>query len=308
VLPEANPVYLATGFLRTQAITTFERSLPPSYSALLLGVVFGIKRNLPDTLLTDLQTAGLMHVIAASGMNVSLVAEALYFLLTRILHRRFALVLSIIGIWFYALIAGMQSSIVRAAVMGSIALAAQYFGRQYAVLYVLSVTAMLMLLHDPSLLTDIGFQLSFLATAGIVCLKPKFAWLTQGQAGKLVGEDLTTTLSAQLATLPVLLTNFGIMNPFSVLMNLLVLWTIPPLMVIGSLAVLLSMLVPLLSELCIYTAVPLLWYFLTVASLGERLPLTIRLTAFPLGLSIGYYLLLSAWVLYQKKPGKEGKA
>ena len=299
-IPETNPVYLATGFIRNRAIRTFERTLPPTFASLMLGIVFGIKRNLSDSLLNDLQIAGLMHVIAASGMNVSLVAGALIALLSRLLPRRPAVISSILGVWAYALIAGIQPSIVRASVMGSCALAAQFIGRQYSVIYTLLLTGCLMLLLDPGLLPDIGFQLSFMATAGIILVKPKLGLLTRGRIGAFVGEDITTTLAAQLTTLPILLANFGTMNPFSVIINVLILWTIPILMIIGSIAVGISFVSQQLAAAIVYSAVPMLWYFTTIASLGSKLPLTIHLTSLAGGIIVGYYVCLIAVILWKK--------
>lgn len=300
VLPENNLFYFLATVIRRQAITTFEMGLPAPYSALLLGVVFGIKRNLPDGFVADLQVGGLMHVVAASGMNVSLVSGALYSLLVYIWPRRVAIVVSLAGVWFYAFVAGLEASIVRATIMGSMLLVGQLVGKQYTVLYGLVLTGLGMLVLNPRLMQDIGFQLSFLATAGIVLIKPKLQLFERSWIGRFTGEDLTTTMAAQLATLPILLGNFGIANPFSVLINLLVLWTIPPLMVLGSLAVVAGFVWLPLAVLFLSLSMPLLWYFVTVASLGARLPLTMQVSSFPFPFTVGYYLLLGSWLLVRK--------
>lgn len=303
LLPESNPLSSATTFIRNHAAATFERVLPPVHAGLLLGIVFGLKRNLPDSLKEDLQIAGLMHVIAASGMNVSLVAGALYAMLGRWMHRKTAILLSLTGVWFYALIAGMQASIVRASIMGSLALISQFFGRQYTGTYVLFLTAGIMLLTNPHLMTDIGFQLSFLATAGIIVVKPRLGILTKGKTGALIGEDITTTLAAQVTTLPVLLANFGTVNFLSFLSNVLVLWTIPVLMILGSIAVLAGLFHPLIASISLYIAIPLLWYFTAVTSLSSSIPWTIRLTDLPFSAVAGYYILLIGGLM-MKKPQK----
>ncbi len=305
VQPETNLLYQLTTIIRKQAIARFESVLPAPYASLLLGVVLGIKRNLPEAFVSDLQVGGLMHVIAASGMNVSLVSGALYSLLVSVWPRRIAIVVSMLAVWLYAFLAGMEASIVRATLMGSILLLGQLLGKQYTVLYALVLTGLTMLFWDPTLIQDIGFQLSFLATAGIVLIKPKFAVLTRARYGQLYGDDLTTTLAAQVATMPILLSNFGMANPFSMLINLLVLWTIPPVMVLGSLAVVVGFIWAPLSALALYLSLPLLWYFVTIASLGAHLPLTLQISTFPLPFTLAYYLLLTGWLLVRKKGAPE---
>ena len=109
------------------------------------------------------QTTGVFHVIAASGMNVSMLSGFLLAVLGRILRRQIALIVSIVAICFYAVLAGLEPSIVRASIMAGIAFTALLLGRQGTALWSLILTALLMLLFNPFLFRDIGFQLSFAA-------------------------------------------------------------------------------------------------------------------------------------------------
>jgi competence protein ComEC len=290
--------------IRQKAIMLFQSILSPVDAGLLLGIVFGIKQNMPDAFMEQLRSAGVMHVIAASGMNVSMVAGALIFIFQRFLRRRTALVVSMVGVILYTFIAGMEPSIIRAIIMAGITFAAGIGGRQKTPFYALFLTAVFMLLFNPGLLFDVGFQLSFLATFGILSLKPLFVFLERGTIGALVGGDLTTTLAAQIATFPVLLVNFGSVNLLSVAINLLVLWVIPPLMVLGGVGALTGLFFKPLTQILMYLALPFLWYFESIVALSAKVSLPLQMEAVPLPFWLGYYILLTAVFLFYNEKAK----
>ena len=298
----------------------YESALPPVSSGLLLGIVFGTKQQFPDEFHNSLKTAGVMHVIAASGMNVSFVAGAVLAALSVFLRRQIALLVAAAAVIFYAFLAGFEPSIVRATIMALLAFGAGILGRQsFAVLTLLS-TGYLMLLWQPSLLLDIGFQLSFLATMGMLIVKPvidgglgRFGKLGPPathalalRAGRLGSEDISTTVAAQIATLPILFGTFGSIGGLSVLVNALVLWTVPFLMILGSLAVLSGFVVAPIAKVFLFLSFPLLLFFeKTVSFFGSIEELTITLASFPWPFIVGYYLLLLAFVSLRRKKAKK---
>jgi competence protein ComEC len=299
MVPSANALALA-GWVRGRVKTAFAGSLPPTSSSLLMGIVFGGKEDLPKSFTTSLQRTGLTHVIAASGMNVSLFAGFLLTLTLPLLKRQYAVILSMLGVGFYTLLAGFEPSIVRASIMALFAFGAALFGRQNTGILSLSLTGAVMLLLDPTLLSDIGFQLSIASTAGIMLVENRMG--SMGGKGKkllpaLVADDLQTTIAAQLATLPIMLVHFQQYGLFSVLVNALLLWVIPPLMIIGLIAAACAVVILPLGGLVSLSGLPFLWLFETVVQeLGPRLPL-LKLSSVPISLVVGYYLLLSAWLI-----------
>jgi len=99
----------------------FKGTLPPVSASLLLGIVFGIKDSMPKEFMDSLRTTGVLHVIAASGMNVTLIGGFLSGFLLLFFKRQIALAMSILGIIIYAVMAGLEPSIVRAGIMGALA-------------------------------------------------------------------------------------------------------------------------------------------------------------------------------------------
>ncbi len=295
--------------VRQLIISIFEKNLSPNNSALLLGIVFGIKSTFSSNFLNNLKLLGLMHVIAASGMNVTLTAGFLSAIFLIFFKRQTALVLTIMGIIFYAFLAGFQPSIVRAAIMGIIVFAAQILGRQRLASYSLFITAYIMIIFSPFVIWDVGFQLSFLSTAGLIFLRPIFYEI--GVLKKffkliIVGEDISTTIAAQIATFPVLLANFGLYSLFSVIINALVLWTVPFIMILGGVGFLVSVISEPLGKLIIYASVPLLFYFERIVNLFSNFSGAINVSiSWPFIASYYLFMLSIFGAIYLRKTSRE---
>lgn len=306
-LPNDNIFYSLIAGVRQQISATFAKDLPATSASLLMGIVFGIKEAMPKNFEDALRTTGVMHVIAASGMNVSMVSGAVFLVLSTFINRRKAILLSLGVIIFYAFLAGLESSIVRATIMAGIAFTASYSGRQYYGFLALCLTAYIMLIGNPGYLVDVGFQLSFLSTLGILYISPPKLHTTKEQGVRRthwyqgVIDDVEVTVAAQIATLPIMLFTFGQYGLLSIPVNALVLWTIPILMVLGSIAAICSLILPILAKPFLYLALPLLLYFQTVVSQAARLGWIFTVGTFSWTFVAGYYLLLAAIILSRRK-------
>lgn len=292
------------GSVRQKLISMFSESLPTPSSSLLLGIVFGIKEPMPKDFTDNLRTSGVMHVIAASGMNVTLIGGFISSLLVIFLKRQLALVISIIVIMFYAVLAGLEPSIVRASIMGILVFSSQILGRQNMARNGLLIAGFMMLFMQPYLLSDVGFQLSFAATLGLLYIRPLFEHnkKLKGVIKKsLVGSDVTTTISAQLATLPILLANFGTYSAWSVLANGLVLWTIPVIMTIGAISAIFGLVFMPLGGIFLYLSYPFLLYFEKIVNLFGAVNESISIQELSWPIVIGYYSMLMACVLFFRR-------
>lgn len=294
---ESSPILL----FREKIIHFFNSNLPQAFAALMLGIVFGIKEEMPAGFYLDLQKTGLMHVIAASGMNITMLGGFLSAGLILFFRRQVALSLTILGIVLYAFLAGLEPSIVRAAIMGILVFLAQLTGRQASAFLVLFLAGFVMLFRSPSLVFDIGFQLSFLATFGLIYLRPVFSVIPRIKnlvEKTVIGEDLATTLTAQLMTLPILLVNFGSYSLWSVPVNAMVLWTVPILMIIGGFSVILGIIIEPFGRLILYLSIPFLLYFTKIVEFFGTIPGQIQVTNLPIIFISGYYMLILGIILY----------
>lgn len=294
-----NPILALTSSIRQKIISLFERTLPSTSSALLLGIVFGIKGSMPKQFLDDLRTSGVLHIIAASGMNVTITGGFLSSLFGFFFKRQVALVLSIFGILFYAVLSGLGASIIRASIMGILVFSAQILGRQRMASYGLLIAGYGMLFVSPNVLKDVGFQLSFVATAGLLYIRPLFEKKDKIKKilnMSLVGEELVTTISAQIATLPILLANFGTYSIWSVVVNTLVLWTVPILMILGGIGAFFVVIEPI-GKLFLYLSLPLLVYFEWVVNAFAELWGKFHIENIPWEFIVGYYLIVGSLIL-----------
>ncbi len=288
-------------FIRNRVETSFFSTLPHNEAALLFGIVFGGSSAFDPEFYNAFRKTGVLHVVAASGMNVTMFASFILILSGLFLKRQKALAVSIIGILYYALISGLQPSILRAAIMSSIAFSAGIFGRQSFGFLTLFFTACIMVFLRPDNLFDVGFLLSVSSTCGILYIKPLFDRVKFIKKTEAVSSDITTSISSQLASLPILALFFSAYSAVSILVNALVLWTIPILMVLGGIAALLAVVFPLFSNIFLYLCFPFLLYFEKIVFLFQSIPL-IEFQNTPLVIWLGSYSILIAIVLKLRKP------
>jgi len=279
-------------YIKKTVKNVFADSLSPTSSALLLGIVFGGRYGFPEAFLERLRVTGVMHVIAASGMNVSLVATVLLSVFGKVVKRHAALAISIFGVLFYAFLSGFEPSIIRATLMVLIVMAASFIGKEYYAPLSLLFTAYVMLFYRPVYLFDVGFQLSFLSTIGILVIKPFLPWQKHFWA-----DDIGTTLAAQVVTLPVLFVSFGQYGLLSILVNALVLWTVPFLMIFGGLAAGVGMLNTTLAKIFLWLTMPFLMYFENVVWFFGSSGWLLKIDSFPAGLAVVYYFGLAFLVI-----------
>lgn len=288
--------------IRQKVILLFSKTLPEPSSSLILGIVFGIK-DLPKDFDNNLRISGVLHVVAASGMNISMIGAFSSSIFAFFLNRQIALVATILVIIFYAILSGLEPSIIRASIMGILVFTSQILGKQNLASYGLFLAGFVMLYFNPLLILDVGFQLSFLATFGLLYLRPIFAENKKVEKiikKSIIGEDLTTTIIAQFATLPILLSNFGTYSIWSIVANALVLWSILPLMVIGGVSAMVGLILEPIGRLILYLSIPLLFYFQKVVEVFGQTEEIIRLNQFPWQFAVGYYALFVALIGFKR--------
>jgi len=206
------------------------------HSAILEALLFGEEENISKSLKEKLNLTGTRHITAISGMNLTIISVLLLnFLLFLGLWRQQAFYLSLILIIFYVLMTGSPASVVRAAIMVILFLTAQYFGRYSSGSRAIVIAATFMLFQNPLLLTkDVGFQLSFLATMGLIYLQPIISeWFKKIPNFFQLRTNLSATFSAQIFTLPILIYNFGYIPVVSPIANILILPFIPLITILG---------------------------------------------------------------------------
>ena len=239
--------------------------IPEPESALAMGILLGGDDRFPDETTQWFRGAGLSHVVAVSGYNITILSFA--FLLIGILcflSRRQAILFALAASGLFVFLAGMPSSGVRALAMAAVVFLATLLGRRSQSVPALAFAGAVMLLENPLLLRyDVGFDLSFLATLGIVLFTPlSREILSRVRHGQFLLETALLTISAELLILPVLFSTFKTFSLVAIFSNALLLPLTPGAMLCSFLAGLFGMISPVLGELFAFPAYVLLHVFI----------------------------------------------
>lgn len=224
---------------RRAAGEALTRVLPEPEAGLAAGILIGLRDRVDRDVAAAFTTAGVSHVVAISGWNIAIVAAAIGAVAGRLGRRRRAVVtgLAVVG---YIAFAGASPSVLRAGAMAGVVLLARESGRSGRAAAALGWAAVLLLIADPGLVSDAGFQLSTLATAGLIAWATPTAErlhrLTRGHLPGWLTESLGVSLAAQLATLPIVLASFGRIALIAPGINLLVVPLVAPAMAAGIVA------------------------------------------------------------------------
>lgn len=187
-------------------------SLPEPQGALARGMLLGLRYDIPQSLYDDFRDSGTAHLLAISGLHMSIVAGIVLSVAVWLFGRRRATYFyaTLFVIWGYALLAGMSPSVTRAAVMVSLFLLGAHVGRQRSALTAVAFAAAAMVAIDPHILWSVGFQLSFAAVLGLLLLTPTFQkWLAWTRAPTFIVDSVSYSLGAIIATLPLVVYYFG---------------------------------------------------------------------------------------------------
>lgn len=245
--------YQLTDWLRRAVLNSFQRNLSPTSAALAGGFLIGETRDIPGDIYRMFRNSGTFHLLAVSGSNVALVL--LFFLILmqpfNFSGRKRAFVLIVVIILFCALAYG-EPSVVRASLMAGLVIIARFFQRRYDLNHIIALSALIILLIAPAQLFDIGFQLSFATTWGLIYIMPALSDIFKNHHShkwyRWVIFPVLISLVAQLCSTPVMIYYFDRVPALTVLANLVV---VPLVSVgfLGSLALLVADLVfPLLGQ------------------------------------------------------------
>ncbi|MCJ7622983.1 MAG: ComEC family competence protein, partial [Anaerolineaceae bacterium] len=299
------PLLAAIYHLRERAYEVVNRLYPQPEAALLAGILLGMENDIPFNLERAFQDTGTAHIIAISGFNIAILAGLFASLTSRFVSHFWSPLVSIIGITVYTILVGAQPPVVRAAVMGSMALFGRQIGRKQVGANALAVTAAAMCFVNPLLLRDAGFQLSAAATLGLITfgeplvdaferlVEKRFsAELAHRLAGP-VGEYFLFTLAAQVTTLPVIVFHFERFSLSSFLANILILPPQPLVMILGGIAVIAGLVFFPMGQILAYLAWPLVAYTNRMVEMLAQIPSGVLvLGEIPQWAVFGFYVLL----------------
>ncbi|MFA5134344.1 MAG: ComEC/Rec2 family competence protein [Patescibacteria group bacterium] len=279
------------------------------HASFLNGLLLGAKKSIPDDLMEAFNRTGTTHIVALSGYNIAIIAVLVQKLCLRLwISRKRAFWASLGAICFFVLITGAQASVLRAGIMGMLVLLALQLGRLSRITNTLVLAAAVMVLINPKVLVfDAGFQLSFLATIGLVYVSPQlerlFSWVPA--AFELRG-SLTATLAATAMTLPLIIFQFGRLSAVSPVVNVLILPAIPIAMGFGFVTGLAALVSVGAARVLGWIVWAILSYIMLVVEFFSNLPFS----SFNIG-QISWlwvavsYVTIAVLILLSRQPGRQ---
>jgi competence protein ComEC len=292
--------------LRDDARQTLGRLLPSPEAPLLAGILLGLDDELPRNVQEAFDRTGTTHVIAISGSNMIIIMKVTLSLLTPLLGLRRGRLATMGSVALYTAFVGADPAVVRAGIMGCLALFAAQTGRRSHGITSLAFAIWLMSLHNPAVLWDIGFQLSAAATASLVLLGDDFTraleavlrlFFSSDTARKVTGwltEPIAISMAAQVATTPLALIYFERVSVAALFANVLVVPVQATIMVFGWLALVGGMLAQPLGDVLAWGAwLPLAYTLAVVRRLADLSWASVSVSVAPSAVW-GFYLLFFA--------------
>jgi len=260
--------------IKKKYLAGLSKALPEPQAAFIGGLTVGARRAIPSDVIDDFRKAGIIHIIVLSGFHVTTVARAVATFFGSFLPHTLSIFAGLFGIFLFAILTGASATVVRASIMAAILYLAGLSGRVYQAKIALFTAGIIMILINPKILRfDLGFQLSFLATAGILYLSPYIErfikWLPEKFKIREYGK---ITISAQIAVTPLLLYTMGTFSIVAIPANLMILGFVPATMLFGFLTGATSIVHPWIAAPFSWITYVLSSYSIYVAEFFARLP------------------------------------
>lgn len=284
----------AIGAIRQHFTAGMQSALPEPLAPFAMGLLVGQRATLPENVKQDLLMVGLTHIIAVSGYNLTIILHASKRLFGK-RSKRIATFLSLALIAAFLLLAGASASIVRAAIVSVLSIAASYYGRDFKPLNLIFLAAAITAWVNPVYVwSDLSWYLSFLAFYGVMVLSPLIqARWPGGWHRSLIGSVALESICAEVMSVPFILHIFGQMSLIGLPANVLVVTLVPLAMLLGLIAGLAGMLAASISGWFAWPAVWLLDYMLDIAHTLAGLPhIFIQNRSLSLGGMLGLYALV----------------
>lgn len=266
--------------LKTNLVENTYKIFADPEASLFAGILFGVDTGLPKKLQDAFKNTGTAHIIAISGFNIAIISGIFFNTFKPLLKQeRLAAGLAIVFVFLYAFLVGGDPAVIRAAIMGSLSLFAKQVGRRNAGINTLAGVAVVMALWNPLTLWDIGFQLSFFATLGLILYAEPFSnitanlfRITDSTLLRLINDNIILTLAAQLMTIPLMAYYFQRFSVISFIANPFILPVQPAVMILGGIAVFVSLIIPLIGQLLAWVAWPFAGYTIRIVEFFDSIP------------------------------------
>ena len=246
-------------------------------ASLLNGIIFGIQLTTSRDFYEALKMVGLLHIVVLSGINITLLSGVVSSF-TSIFGKYVSCMITILTVILFTLFVGIQAPIIRAAFMGILTLVSISFGKRTFALYSLFLSIILTLIFWPQWIKTVSFQLSYAATFGLIIFGKKSHTSSKKSSNRInklfsyISSEFQTSLAAQVFTAPIIFIYFKQVSLISPLSNILISFTIAPLMIFGFATAILGKIDYFLGLIPAYICYGILTYIVFIVKTFSNIP------------------------------------
>ena len=283
-----------------------QNALPEPQSSFGMGLLIGQRINLPELITAELTAVGLVHIVAVSGYNLTILIRGVQRLRLRSKYQQLAV--SLVLIATFITITGFSASIVRAALVSSLSLWAWYYGRRIKPAVLIGFAAALTGMINPFYVWgDMSWYLSFLAFFGVMIIAPIIQARLFKKSPKILTSVLIETLSAELMTLPIIMLSFNQLSMVALLANVMIVPLVPVAMLLAAIAGTAGMLIPQVAGWFALPARLLLTYMLDIIHLLASIPSVLMHLSISVTYMLAFYIAVLMVLLVAHKHIKNKK-
>lgn len=295
--------------LRDKILKEHSKYIKSPNSEILGGIVFGDDAVAPpDYIKNSFKNSGLLHILAASGMNVAFIYGFWVFFMRRIKAPfKFSVISGMVLVILYTLMTGLGPSIIRAALMLLLILFGKLIDRDAHSVSLLALVAMLMLIYNPAFINDVGFQLSFIVTFGLLTTANVLSkTVSEMKVPNWLASAVLIPVVAQVWVIPVQMFYFNTISAFSVFANILSMPFLSVVSFVGFLSSILAIFVPFTTKICMvldYVLNIVLNVIVFLSNFFSELPFSLITCTHPNVIQIIVYYSLILILTYSVKSG-----
>ncbi len=274
-------------------------------ASLLTGILIGDKENLEDEIQEAFRKSNLSHILAVSGAHVSYVMLGIHYIMTiGKIGKKKSKIATIFLLLFFILLTGQTSSVTRACFMTIYIIIAQLLHKRVSTISSISISMLILMILNPYCILEVGFQLSYGGTLGIVLLyEPLKQYISRKV--KICGEMLLITISANLILMPIILYHYNTLSLTFLISNLLAAPIMGIIVILGFLTIIISFILPFVAEILAIPLQLLLKIFLKIAILTSNIPFSqIKVVTPKIYWILFYYSIIAIFIFQQNRKNK----
>lgn len=299
-----NIISKTSNSIRNKIIETAENILPQETSSMLVGILIGEKENISENITEDFSKSSLSHILAISGTHITYIILGITFILSKIkLPTRLKYVSTIIILIFFMFITQFSPSVVRACIMCIIILFSKIVYRKQDFLTSISASLLIILINNPFAIKDIGLQLSYLGTMGIVFFSKSINVFLNKYMNEKIANMLAVTISAQIMVFPITIINFNTISTVFIISNIIAVPLVGVIILLGYTNIIIGMISLSLGKIiAIFTNI-FVKILIEIAEITAKLPFSSIMVITPSIVGVIVYYIF-VYVIYKKNKEK----